>query len=221
MIKIKNIVKSYGERTVLNIPELTVHKGETVAIVGPNGSGKSTLLKIIAGIIKSDSGIIETDGKIYYLSQQSIPFKMSVRKNILFSMENSENKEERCDDILKELSLENLANKNAKGLSGGECQRLALGRVLINKGDFLLLDEPTSSADIEGTEIIEKAIKKYQAETGCAIILTTHSPKQAFSLGERIIMLNKGEIVEDDTPEKLLKAPNTQWGKKFIDMWKL
>ena len=86
MIKIKNIVKSYGERTVLNIPELTVHKGETVAIVGPNGSGKSTLLKIIAGIIKSDSGIIETDGKIYYLSQQSIPFKMSVRKNILFSM---------------------------------------------------------------------------------------------------------------------------------------
>lgn len=221
MITLKNITKTYGERTVLNIPLLTVKKGETVAVVGPNGSGKSTLLKIVAGIIKSDGGEINTEGKIYYLSQQSTPFKMSVKKNIIFSMENSDNKDRCCAEILEELSLTPLAHKNAKGLSGGECQRLCLGRILVNYGDFLLLDEPTSAADIEGTEIIEKAIEKYKAETGCGIIMTTHSPKQAFILADRIIMLNSGEIVENGTPEELMKSPRTEWGRKFIDMWKI
>ncbi len=221
MLELKNIKKNYGERTVLDISCLTVKKGETVAVVGPNGSGKSTLLKIIAGVIKSDSGTVKTEGKIYYLSQQNIPFKMSVRKNILFSMENKENKEARCDEILRELSLDFLKDKSAKGLSGGECQRLALGRILANKGDFLLLDEPSSAADIEGTEIIEGAIRRYKEKTGCGIIMTTHSPKQALRLADRIIILNKGVIAEKGTPEELLKAPETEWGKKFIDMWKI
>ena len=221
MLELKKIKKNYGERTVLDISCLTVKKGETVAVVGPNGSGKSTLLKIIAGVIKSDSGTVKTDGKIYYLSQQNIPFKMSVRKNILFSMKNKENKEARCDEILRELSLDFLKDKSAKGLSGGECQRLALGRILANKGDFLLLDEPSSAADIEGTEIIEGAIRRYKEKTGCGIIMTTHSPKQALRLADRIIILNKGVIAEKGTPEELLKAPETEWGKKFIDMWKI
>ena len=86
MITLKNIKKTYGDRTVLDIENLTFSKGETVAIVGPNGSGKSTLLKIIADTVKSDGGDIERNGKILYLPQQSVPFRKSVRKNILFSM---------------------------------------------------------------------------------------------------------------------------------------
>ena len=114
-----------------------------------------------------------------------------------------------------------LADKNAKGLSGGECQRLALGRILINKCDLLLLDEPSSAADIEGTEIIENAIKRYREETGCAILMTTHSPRQALNLADRIIMLREGRIVEEGRPEQLLSAPQTEWGRKFIGMWKI
>lgn len=221
MIKLQNIKKIYGDRTVLDIENLTFRKGETVAIVGPNGSGKSTLLKIIADTIKNDSGDIERNGKILYLPQQSVPFKKSVRKNILFSMKNTSYKEKLCDEILEELSLTPLADKNAKGLSGGEAQRLALGRILVNEGDFVLLDEPSSAADIEGTEIIENAIRSYKDKTGCGVIMTTHSPVQALKLADRIIMLCDGKIVENGKPEELLKNPKTEWGKKFISMWVL
>ncbi len=221
MIELKNIKKTYGERTVLDIEYLSLSKGETVAVVGPNGSGKSTLLKIIADVIKSDEGETERQGKIYYLPQQNVPFRKTVRKNILFSAENADNKEKRCDELLTQLGLSHLADKNAKGLSGGECQRLALGRVLINDGDFLLLDEPSSAADIDGTETIEKAIANYKNKTGCGIIMTTHSPVQALKLADRIIMLCDGKIIEDGKPEDLLNTPKTEWGKKFISMWVL
>ena len=221
MIKLHNIKKTYGERTVLDVESITFNKGETVAIVGPNGSGKSTLLKIIADTIKADAGEIKIDGKLLYLPQQSIPFRKSVRKNILYSMVCSDNKDIRCDEVLSKLGLSHLADKNAKGLSGGEAQRLALGRILVNDCDFLLLDEPSSSADIEGTEIIEKAITDYKNKTGCGVIMTTHSPVQALKLAERVIMLCDGKIVEDGRPEELLVNPKTQWGKKFISMWKL
>ena len=221
MIKLQSIKKTYGERTVLDIENLTFSNGETVAIVGPNGSGKSTLLKIIADTIKSDVGEIERKGKILYLPQQSIPFRKSVRKNILYSMVRSDNKDIRCDEVLSKLGLSHLADKNAKGLSGGEAQRLALGRVLVNGSDFLLLDEPSSAADIEGTEIIENAIRSYKDKMGCGVIMTTHSPIQALKLADRIIMLCDGKTVEDGKPEELLHNPKTEWGKKFIGMWVL
>ena len=221
MITLKNIKKTYGDRTVLDIENLTFSKGEAVAIVGPNGSGKSTLLKIIADTVKSDGGDIERNGKILYLPQQSVPFRKSVRKNILFSMENTDNKDKRCDEILEELSLTSLADKNAKTLSGGEAQRLSLGRILVNECDFMLLDEPSSAADIEGTETIEKALARYRDKTGCGVIMTTHSPVQALKLADRIIMLCDGKIVEDGKPEELLHNPKTEWGKKFISMWVL
>ena len=219
MIKLHNIKKIYGDRTVLDIENLTFPKGETVAIVGPNGSGKSTLLKIIADTVKTYNGSIERNGKILYLPQQNIPFRKSVRKNILFSMEKSENKDKRCDDILLKLALSHLADKNAKGLSGGEAQRLSLGRILVNDSDFLLLDEPTSATDIEGAELVEKALTEYRERTGCGIIMTTHSPAQALKLADRIIMLCDGKIAEDGKPEDLLKNPETEWGRKFISMW--
>lgn len=221
MIKLTDIKKHYGKHTVLDIKELTFKKGETTAIIGPNGSGKSTLLRIIAEIIKSDSGYIKKEGRVYYLPQQNVPFKMSVKDNILFSAEDKEDKDKKCNRILNSLSLADLQDKSAKSLSGGECQRLCLGRVLVNKGDFLLLDEPSSSADIESTEIIEKAIKEYKTETGCGIILTTHSPSEALRLADRIIMLNNGIVVEDGKPGELIDTPKTDWGKKFIEMWKI
>lgn len=221
MITLKGIKKTYGERTVLDIETLTFRKGETVAVIGPNGSGKSTLLKIIADTVKADIGELKREGKIYYLPQQSIAFRKSVRKNILFSAEDSDGKERSCDEILSRLGLSHLADKNAKGLSGGETQRLALGRILINSGDFLLLDEPTSATDIEGTEIIEGALIQYREKTGCGIIMTTHSPAEALKLADRIIMLCDGKILEDGKPADLLKSPKTEWGKKFIGMWTL
>ena len=220
MIEIKRLTKKYGERTVLNIDSLKIKKGETVVVVGPNGSGKSTLLKILSGVLPKGEGEYTVGGSVFYLPQQSVPFRKTVRKNLLFCLKNSEDKEKRTDEILSLLSLTDFADKKASGLSGGECQRLALGRVLINECDFLLLDEPSSAADIEGTEIIENAIREYKKKTGCGIIMTTHTPGQAKRLADRIIILHKGEIAEEGSPGELLASPKSLWGKKFIDFWK-
>ena len=221
MIKVSNLKKCYGDRTVLSISDLTVNKGETVVIVGPNGSGKSTLLKIIAGVLEKSEGEISVNGDIFYMPQQCIPFSKSVKQNLIFSAKDKKDIEGRSDDILKLLSLSHLSQKKATTLSGGECQRLSLGRIIINKCDFLLLDEPSSAADIECTEIIEKAIKKYQEETGCGILMTTHSPKQAKKLASRVIILHDGKIAEKGSPVELLSNPKNDWTKKFIDMWKI
>ncbi len=221
MIEIKNLTKEYGERTVLDIESLNVKKGETVVVVGPNGSGKSTLLKIISGVLPKTSGAVSSEGTINYLPQQSIPFRKTVRKNLVFSAKEGTDKEKKADEILSLLALSDFADKNALGLSGGECQRLALGRVLMNECDFLLLDEPSSAADIEGTEIIEKAIRNYKDKNGCGILMTTHSPGQARRLADRIIIFHKGEIAEEGSPTELLSSPKSHWGKKFIDSWKL
>ena len=221
MIEIVDITKKYGSRTVLDIPSLVFNKGETVVIAGPNGSGKSTLLKILAGILSADSGTVSADGKVLYLPQQSMPFSMSVRKNILFSLESKSDKDKKCDEILEKLNLKALENKSAKTLSGGECQRLALARVLVNDCDFLVLDEPSSAADIEGNELIEKAILDYKKQTGCGVIMTTHSPRQALNLADRIIMLCDGKVAENGSFREILQNPQSEWTKKFISQWSI
>ena len=221
MIELQKAVKKYGDRTVLDVSALAFRKGETAVIVGPNGSGKSTLLKIIAGIIKADESNISTEGKILYLPQQSVAFSKTVKKNLLFSCENGKEKEVRCEEILEKLCLYHLKDKNAKTLSGGECQRLALSRILINEADFLILDEPSSAADVEGTEITEKAINEYKEKYGCGIIMTTHSPKQAKIMGDRIIMLCDGKVIEDGKAADILERPKNEWSEKFISQWRI
>lgn len=221
MIKINNLKKIYGNRTVLDIESLEVKKGETVVIVGHNGSGKSTLLKILAGVINKTSGDFSYDGVMYYLPQQSVPFGRTVKKNILFSLRDKSDAEKRTEDILALFNLKNLSDKNAKSLSGGECQRLALARVLINEADIILLDEPSSAADIEGTEIIENALTEYRKKTGCTILMTTHSPRQAMKLADRIVILTDGKVIESGSACELMKNPRTDWGRRFIDSWKI
>ncbi len=222
MVKIRNLKKTYGDRTVLDIESLQVKKGEILAIVGANGSGKSTLLKILAGVMKSDEGETEIDGRMLYLPQQCIPFRKTVKGNIMLCLKGEKAEKERvCNELLQRLALSELKDKKAQNLSGGECQRLCLARVLANESDVLILDEPSSAADIEGAEIIEAAIRNYQKQTGCTVIMTTHSPRQARDMADRIVILHKGKIAEQGSPLELLNNPHSEWGKKFIDSWKI
>lgn len=221
MITVEHILKKYGDRTVLDVSSLQFKKGETTVIAGPNGSGKSTLLKILASTLKADINISEVNGRILYLPQQVVAFSKTVEKNVLFSMNEKENSESRCREILEETELLHLKDRNAKTLSGGECQRLALSRLLVNKADFLILDEPASAADVEGCEIIERAIKNYQKKYGAGVIMTTHSPKQALTMGDRIIILCDGKVAECGEASEILRNPKNEWSEKFISQWKL
>lgn len=215
MPDIESITKFYGEKTVLSVERLTVEKGETLAVTGPNGSGKSTLLKILSGLIKADRGTADNFGKILYMPQASYAFSMSVEKNMLYAM-SGENKTERAEKMLKLLGLYELKKQNAKKLSGGETQRLALSRLLVNECDTLVLDEPTGAVDIDGADCVWHAIEEYKKENGCTVIFSTHSPVEAGKHADRIVLLHNGQVLEDAKPSDFFKKQKSDWGKKFI-----
>ena len=217
MIEIKNLKKCYGERTVLDIPELIINDGEMLALAGANGSGKTTLLKIFAGIIKASEGSISAPGNILYMPQNSYAFRGDALRNIMISGADRKHSLE----LLEELELSHLSDKKAKSLSGGELQRLSLCRVLSKKCDILLLDEPISACDTKGAELVIKAIKDYQSENGCTVIMSTHSPMLAMNASDRLIILNGGKIESDGSPEETLANPETQWAKSFVAGWKI
>ena len=217
MIEIKNLKKCYGERTVLDIPELIINDGEMLALAGANGSGKTTLLKILGGIIKASEGSLSVSENILYMPQNSYAFRGDLIKNILIGGADRS----KALELLKKLELSHLADKKAKSLSGGELQRLSLCRVLSKKCDVLLLDEPTSACDAKGAELVIKAIKEYQRESGCTVIMSTHSPMLALNASGRLIILNGGRIESDGSPEEILANPETQWAKSFAAGWKI
>lgn len=202
MIKIEKLKKVYGDRTVLDIDYLEIKKGECVVLTGHNGSGKSTLLKILAGTLRASEGNVETEGDAYYLPQQSLPFNKSVKKNILYCLEGDRKyKKELCEKILTSFDLKHLEAKNAKGLSGGECQRLALARVLSRKADIILLDEPTSAADSESRKKINRLIASYCKKTGCTLIMTSHTDALPEGINIKNIKLCDGKIIRNKEEE--------------------
>ena len=202
MIKINGLKKLYGDRTVLDIKNLEIKKGEHIILTGHNGSGKSTLLKILAGTENKTEGDVLAQGQIYYLPQQSLPFNKSVKGNMLFCLDgNRKERSKYCEKILNAFNLKHLENKNAKALSGGECQRLALARVLCKKGDIILLDEPTSAADSKGRQLINELICEYCEKTGCTLVMTTHTGEYPKLKNLRIIELCDGKIKSDTTEE--------------------
>ncbi|MGN1442217.1 MAG: ATP-binding cassette domain-containing protein, partial [Acutalibacteraceae bacterium] len=115
-----------------------------------------------------------------------------------------------------DFSLLDRASERAKKLSGGETQRLALARLLVCECDTLLLDEPSGAVDIDGTDTVWRAIEEYRKENGCTVIFSTHSPFEAGKHADRILLLHKGEIIEDASSADFFKEQKSEWGKKFI-----
>ena len=217
MIKIRNLKKCYGERTVLDIPELIINGGETVAFAGANGSGKTTLLRILAGMLKATEGKIDAPEEVLYLPQQSYAFRGDLMKNITLG---GADKDE-AEKLLEALELSHLKEKKALSLSGGELQRLALCRLLVRDCRLLLLDEPTSACDARGAELVMNAIKDSQKTHNCTVLMSTHSPVLAANAADRLIILNGGKIEADGEPKEILINPETEWAKSFIAGWKI
>ena len=191
--------KTYRDKTVLDIPETAIRDGSITAVCGRNGSGKSTLARILAGVIKDDSGTsLALSGHTGYMCQASLPFRLSVRKNLLLNADKNcfkEENQQRADRLLEEIGLQEYAKKNAARLSGGQTQRMALARVLMKSYDLLILDEPTASMNQAAIPAAEKLILDYQKRTGCTILLITHSPEQAERLADQVLLLDEGKIV--------------------------
>ena len=193
--------KTYQGQLVLDIPSMEIADGSITAICGQNGSGKSTLAKILAGIEKPDDGTVTsaTAKSVGYLPQQSYAFHMSITSNLMLNKDPKKTKQENlanAQQLLKEIGLESMAKKNAKKLSGGETQKMALARLLMKSYDMIILDEPTASMDTASIPTAEKMICDYQRRTSCTILIITHSPEQAQRLASRTIRLEGGKLCE-------------------------
>lgn len=218
MIEVHALTKTYRGRTVLDLSALSLQQGETLALAGANGSGKTTFLRLLAGTLKPTTGTVETAKPVLYLPQKSYAFRGTVLQNVLLG---TQNKKQQALELLEKMELGSLADKKAVSLSGGELQRLAFCRLLIRPCSLLLLDEPTSSCDPQSAALLLRALKDYREETGCTLVLSTHTPLVALEAAERLLILRDGKVEADGAPQTLLQSPGSDWLRAFVAGWRI
>lgn len=218
-----SVRKKYGERTVLDVDKLRFERGRVYAVMGSNGSGKSTLAGILAGVLKGEGKISYDDGVkpvIGYMPQKSFAFDMSLMSNMLLGSPFLERKKlkSKARLILDDFGLGEMRRKNAKKLSGGETEKLALARLMMSDYGLIVLDEPTAAMDVNAVEKAEKVLKNYFSRLRPAAVIITHSPAQARRLADEVIFLYEGTIEEKGPVEETLTAPRSDKLKKFLSV---
>lgn len=208
--------RTYKDRTVLRWPGFEFEPGKIYAVIGANGSGKSTLAKILAGVDSADGKARARDQfTVGYMPQRSYAFRMSTLKNVMLNGEDGE----KADRLLVKLRLTELKKQSARRLSGGETARMALARLLMKNYELLILDEPTAAMDMENTAAAEELIREYAAESNAAVLLITHSIRQAERMADEVIFLCAGEPAETGPAERVLNAPEDPRTVRFLDFY--
>lgn len=205
-IVIKNLKKYYKDKLALNIKSLEIESGKITGIVGENGVGKSTLLNILSGIDKDFTGEVHYDNiklnkeiqrDITLVFQKPRLLNTLVYKNLIYPLKIRNIKKEdinlNVEKVLDLLDIQKLKNKNAKKLSGGEMQKVAIARALVFNPKVLMLDEATSNIDIESKKTIERIIFDYNKHEKNTIILISHDKEQIKALCDNVIVLDKQE----------------------------
>ena len=215
-----NLVKIYGDRSVVNDVSFEVNKGEVVGLLGPNGAGKTTTFYMIVGLVKANSGHIFLENKknkskieitkmpmnerakkgIGYLPQEASIFrKLSVEDNLKLVLEmndklNPEQKAQKLEDLLDEFGVKKLRSASAVSLSGGERRRVEIARALAATPHFILLDEPFTGIDPIAIGEIKENIYKLAREKGIGVLITDHNPKATLSITDRAYVIFDGKI---------------------------
>lgn len=215
-MKIFAFSKTYEDRCVLDFPGMELQPGKIYAVIGANGSGKSTFAKILAGIAAADKrGRLTEPAAIGYMPQKNYAFRMSTRKNILLNGKDVS----RAEKLMDAVQLRHLENKRADRLSGGETARMALARLMMKRYDLVILDEPTAAMDMETTLLSEELILEYVRETGCGVILVTHSLQQARRIADEVLYFHKGKLLESGPREQVLYAPRKGETRQFLEFY--
>ncbi|MFO1080333.1 MAG: ABC transporter ATP-binding protein [Reyranellaceae bacterium] len=231
-LELRSIRKRYGDFTAVDGVSLEVGKGQFVCLLGPSGCGKTTTLRCIAGLEDPDSGDILIGGKeatrdppwqrdIAMMFQDFALFPhMTVAKQVGFGLEMLKKpKAEIADRVAKVLAsfeIAQLAQRKPASLSGGQRQRVALARAMITEPRLLLLDEPIGALDYSLRETVMLELKMLQQRTGISFIWVTHDQNEAFSLGDRVVVMNHARIEQQGPPEAILQRPATAFVAGFI-----
>ena len=215
-MKILPFSKTFDGRTVLDFPGMEVEAGKICAIIGANGSGKSTFAKVLAGILTADKrGTYLEGGSFGYMPQKNYAFRMSTKANILLNGSDVT----RAESLMDAIQIRHLENKRADRLSGGETARMALVRLMMKKYDLVVLDEPTAAMDMETTLLSEQLIASYVKETGCSLVLVTHSLQQARRIADEVWYFHKGNLLEAGPKEQVLYQPVKPETRQFLEFY--
>lgn len=232
-IQMSHISKSYvkGDDVVKNF-NLEIEDGEFLVIVGSSGSGKSTLLRMVAGLEEITSGELMIDGvvvndfepkkrNVAMVFQNYALFpNLTVEENMEFALKMQRmpkaKRREKVQEMARILGIEDILKRKAKKLSGGQCQRIAIGRALVCNPSIFLLDEPLSNLDhIIATEL-RGEIARLQKELGITMLYVTHNQTEAMTLGDRIVVMDQGEIKQVDTAQNIYCKPQNLFVARFI-----
>ncbi|HFI0054870.1 TPA: amino acid ABC transporter ATP-binding protein [Streptococcus suis] len=236
VLALQNITKNFGQQTILNHLSLSIKEGEVVVILGPSGCGKSTLLRCINKLESIQGGDILLDGQSILsgsLSLQDIRQKigmvfqdyelfphMNVLENLTLApvkalKRNKEEVQAEAETLLKRVGLEQKKHSYARELSGGQKQRVAIIRSLLMHPEILLFDEVTASLDPEMVREVLVLINDL-AKEGRTMLIVTHEMAFARAIADRIIFMDKGEIIEENTAQNFFQHPQTQRAQAFL-----
>ncbi len=221
-LRTEDLVKKYGQRTVVNNVNIEVEQGEIVGLLGPNGAGKTTTFYMVVGLIKPYAGKVFLDEKdiselpmykraqigIGYLAQEASVFRqMSVEDNIISVMQfkhglSKQQQQEKLEALLDEFGLQRVRKSKGIQLSGGERRRTEIARALAIDPNFILLDEPFAGVDPIAVEDIQRIIFKLKRKN-IGVLITDHNVHETLSITDRAYLLFDGKVLKTDTPENL------------------
>ena len=221
-----------ADEGVLHDVSFSVHEGEFLSILGPSGCGKTTLLRILIGLLQPDKGTITRDGvditysapaarKMGIVFQNYALFEnMTVLRNVEYALsihpETKKTARVTALEMLKVVGLTDYKDKYPERLSGGQQQRVAIARTLALKPDIVLFDEPMSALDVATRLSMRKELKDLQKMFGTTMIYVTHDQEEAFALSDRILIMDRGNVCQLDTPENICKNPNSEYVRSFV-----
>lgn len=231
-----HIAKQFGRQQVINDVSFEVQDGEVLGLLGPSGSGKTTILRSISGLEDIDDGEILVDGKVMSSPKKHINVPpeqrrlgfvfqsyalwphMNVRQNLAYTLKGTTDgeKEKRIKESLELVGLGDIGSKYPAQLSGGMQQRVALARSLCYQPSLILLDEPMSNLDLRERERVRGELRKLLKEIGITSIFVTHDQEEAFVVSDRVVLLNRGVIVQEGAPNELYSKPLDLFTAQFI-----
>lgn len=225
MIEVKNLVKKYGNKTVVDNVSLNIEKGKITSFIGPNGAGKSTVLSMISRIMNKDGGSVSIDGvelekwddnelakKLSILKQSNnINVRLTIREIVSFGryphcqgrLTAEDNKY--VDEAIEYMELKDIENKYLDELSGGQRQRAYIAMVLAQNTEYVFLDEPLNNLDMKHSVAMMKVFRRLTDELGKTVVIVLHDINFASVYSDRIVVLKNGKIAKDDVTENIIQ----------------
>jgi spermidine/putrescine ABC transporter ATP-binding subunit len=232
LLRIRNVAKHFGKNAVLRDISLDVAEGEFLTILGESGSGKTTLLRIIAGFETASAGEVwmgevRLDRQPPYRRRVNTVFQhyalfphLTVEQNVAYGLRVAKRPEaeiaSRVAEALEKVKMSAHAKAKPSKISGGQQQRIALARALVNRPRLLLLDEPLSALDANLRRQMQVELKSLQREVGISFIFVTHDQEEAMVMSDRIALLRSGELEQVATPREIYGRPATAYAAQFI-----